>query len=113
MAGNIECSSFTWKLCRKLVDEVVVVPEEAIGGAMRWALEMPHILLERIAALGTAALRPEIIESAGRNPAVVLTRGKLAPETRRACWDDPGRGARAIRGLAGGPTAARRSATPV
>ena len=57
VAGNIERDSITWKLCRQLVDEVVVVDEEAIADAMRWAIEVPHILLEGSAALGIAALQ--------------------------------------------------------
>jgi threonine dehydratase len=73
VAGNIERTSITWKLCKQLVDEVVVVDEEAIAEAVRWALEVPHILLEGSAALGIAALRPGVTEVAGRNVAVVTT----------------------------------------
>lgn len=73
VAGNIEKASITWKLCRQLVDEVVVVDEEAIGEAMRWALEVPHVLLEGSAVLGIAALRAGIIEASGCNVAVVAT----------------------------------------
>jgi threonine dehydratase len=73
VAGNIERTSITWKLCKQLVDEVVVVDEEAIAEAVRWALEVPHILLEGSAALGIAALRPGVTDVAGRNVAVVTT----------------------------------------
>ena len=57
VAGNIERDSITWKLNRQLVDEVVVVDEEPIADAMRWAVEVPHLLLEGSAALGIAALQ--------------------------------------------------------
>jgi threonine dehydratase len=83
VAGNIERDSITWKLCRQLVDEVVVVDEDAIAEAMRWALEVPHILLEGSAALGIAALRPELVDISGRHVAVVLTGRNVAPETLR------------------------------
>jgi threonine dehydratase len=73
VAGNIERASITWKLCKRLVDEVVVVEEDAIADALRWALEVPHILLEGSAALGIAALRPGIVDVTGRRVAVVLT----------------------------------------
>lgn len=73
VAGNIERTSITWKLCRRLVDEVVLVDEDAIAGAMRWALEVPHIVIEGSAALGIAALEPSVLDMTGRNVAVVLT----------------------------------------
>jgi threonine dehydratase len=73
VAGNIEHDSITWELCRRLVDEVVVVDEEAIADALRWALEMPHTLLEGSAALGIAALRAGAVEVGGRNVAIVTT----------------------------------------
>ncbi|HEY8170971.1 MAG TPA: pyridoxal-phosphate dependent enzyme [Candidatus Limnocylindria bacterium] len=84
VAGNIERSSITWKLCRKLVDEVVLVEEDAIAAAMRWALEVPHILLEGSAALGIAALQPGVLDTSGRNVAVVTTGRNVTVETLRA-----------------------------
>lgn len=83
VSGNIERHSVTWKLCRKLVDEVVVIEEDAIADAMRWALEVPHILLEGSAALGIAALQPGVVDVAGRNVAIVLTGRNVAAETLR------------------------------
>ncbi len=83
VSGNIERHSITWKLCRKLVDEVVLVEEDAIADAMRWALEVPHILLEGSAALGIAALQPGVVDVAGRNVAVVITGRNVSAETLR------------------------------
>lgn len=73
VAGNIERTSITWQLCRRLVDEVVVVEEDAIADAVRWALEVPHILLEGSAGLGIAALRAGLADVADRRVAVVTT----------------------------------------
>jgi threonine dehydratase len=84
VAGNIERSSITWKLARKLVDEVVLVEEDAIAAAMRWALEVQHILLEGSAALGIAALQPGVLDTSGRNVAVVTTGRNVTVETLRA-----------------------------
>jgi threonine dehydratase len=84
VAGNIERDSITWKLCRDLVDEVVVVDEEAIADAMRWALDVPHILIEGSAALGIAAVRPGIADVAGRNVAIVLTGRNVGADAVRA-----------------------------
>ena len=84
VAGNIERTSITWRLCRQLVDQVVVVEESEIADAMRWAIEVPHLLLEGSAVLGIAALRPGLVELAGRNVAVVTTGRNVSAETLRA-----------------------------
>ena len=83
VAGNIERGSVTWKLCRELVDEVVVVEEEAIAGAMRWAIDVPHLLLEGSAVLGIAALRAGAIEVTERRVAVVTTGRNVGAELLR------------------------------
>jgi threonine dehydratase len=84
VAGNIERHSITWKLCRQLVDEVVVVEEDAIGSAMRWAMEVPHLLLEGSAVLGIAAVQAGTVEVAGRNVAIVTTGRNVSGETLRS-----------------------------
>lgn len=83
VAGNIERTSITWRLCRQLVDEVVLVEEDEIADAMRWALEVPHILLEGSAVLGIAALRAGRLDVAERHVAVVLTGRNVGPDTLR------------------------------
>ena len=83
VSGNIEKSSITWKLCRQLVDEVVLVEEDAIAGAMRWALEVPHTLLEGSAVLGIAALQAGAIDVTDRTVAVVTTGRNVGSETLR------------------------------
>ncbi len=83
VAGNIERHSITWRMCRELVDEVVLVEEDQIADAMRWALEVPHILLEGSAVLGIAALQAGRLDVAARNVAVVTTGRNVAPETLR------------------------------
>ena len=80
VAGNIERASITWRLCRDLVDEVVLVDEPSIAEAMRWALAVPHLLLEGSAVLGIAALRTAAVDVAGRRVAVVTTGRNVAPE---------------------------------
>ena len=73
VAGNIERGSITWRMCRQLVDEVVLVDEEQIADAMRWALSVPHLLLEGSAVLGIAALRAHLGSLADRRVAIVVT----------------------------------------
>ena len=86
VAGNIERTSITWKLCKQLVDEVVVVEEEQIAEAVRWAIDVPHILLEGSAALGIAALRPGVTDVAGRNVAVVTTGRNVTLDALRGAF---------------------------
>ena len=73
VAGNIERDSITWKMCRQLVDEVVVVDEEQIADAMGWAIDAHHLVVEGSGALGIAALRARLGGLAGRRVAVILT----------------------------------------
>ena len=82
VAGNIERDSITWKMCRQLVDEVVLVDEEQIADAMRWALDVPHLLLEASAVLGIAVLRNrQLVSLRGLRVAVVVTGRNVSLET--------------------------------
>ena len=83
VAGNIERTSITWRLCRQHVDQVVLVEEDEIAGAMRWAMEVPHLLLEGSAALGIAALRPGLLDLTDRHVAVVTTGRNVSLDTLR------------------------------
>ncbi|MEO8511314.1 MAG: pyridoxal-phosphate dependent enzyme [Chloroflexota bacterium] len=74
VAGNVERDSITWKLVKRHVDEIVLVEEDEIADAMRWAIETPHLLVEGSAALGIAALRMHRAgDLGGHNVAVVLS----------------------------------------
>jgi threonine dehydratase len=84
VAGNIERSSITWKMCRQLVDEMAIVDEQQIADGMRWALDVPHLLLEASAVLGIAALRSRQVGSLrGLRIAVVVTGRNVSTETIR------------------------------
>jgi threonine dehydratase len=84
VAGNIERDSITWKMCRQLVDEMAIVDEDVIADAMRWALDVPHLLLEASAVLGIAALRNRQLASLrGLRVAVVITGRNVSVETVR------------------------------
>jgi len=84
VAGNIERDSITWKMCRQLVDEMAIVDEDVIADAMRWALDVPHLLLEASAVLGIAALRNrQLVSLRGLRVAVVITGRNVSAETLR------------------------------
>jgi len=84
VAGNIERDSITWKMCRQLVDEVVLVDEEQIAGAMGWALDVHHLVVEGSGALGIAALQARLGGLDARRVAVVLTGRNVDGETLRS-----------------------------
>lgn len=86
VAGNIERTSVTWRLCRQLVDQVVLVEEDEIADAMRWALDVPHILLEGSAVLGIAAVRGGHLDVANRRVAIVTTGRNIGSETVRRLY---------------------------
>ena len=84
VAGNIERDSITWKMCRQLVDEVVLVSEEQIADAMRWTIEAHHLVVEGSAALGIAAMRARLGALEGRHAAIVITGRNVDADTVRA-----------------------------
>jgi threonine dehydratase len=82
VAGNVERGSITFRLARRLVDEIVLVGEEPIAAAMRWAASELHQRIEGSAALGIAALQQGRLGSlSGRRVAVVLTGGNVDATT--------------------------------
>jgi threonine dehydratase len=83
VAGNIERDSITWRMCRQLVDEVVLVDEEQIADAMRWAIEVHHLVVEGSGALAIAALRGRLGGLAGHRVCAVLTGRNVDAETLR------------------------------
>ncbi len=54
--GGIEENSVTFELCRKYVDEIILVEEETILRAIRIALVEQHQVIEGAAAVGVAAI---------------------------------------------------------
>lgn len=73
VAGNVERGSITFKMCRQLVDEIVVVEEDQIATAMRWIVGTHGLLVEGSGALGVAALLGGLAGMKGRRVATVLT----------------------------------------
>ena len=54
--GGIEENAVTFELCRKYVDEIILVEEETILRAIRSALVEQHQVIEGAAAVGVAAI---------------------------------------------------------
>ena len=87
VAGNIERDSITWRMCRQLVDEMVVVDEEQIADAMRWAADVHHLVIEASAALAIAVLRARLGGMQGRSVAAVITGRNVDVATLRSVLD--------------------------
>jgi threonine dehydratase len=68
----------TFEVNSRLVDDVVIVPEDAIVEAMQFCFSRLKIVIEPSGAVPLAALRSGAVRAAGRT-AVVLSGGNIAP----------------------------------
>lgn len=80
-AGSVEAGSITFELCRELVDDWVLVPEDAIKDALRMVIDTEHQLIEGSAAMAFAAARLRSTELAGQRVAVVSCGGNISSST--------------------------------
>jgi threonine dehydratase len=83
LSGDIELKSITIDITQRMVDQIVLVPEEAIAEAMRWLLFDCGWVVEGGGAVGIAALRSGIIEQDDRSTVVVVSGGNIDEETLR------------------------------
>ena len=80
-AGSVEPGSITFELCRELVDDWVLVSEDAISAAMRMVIDTEHQLVEGSAAMAFAAVRDRRTELEGKRVAVVSCGGNISSKT--------------------------------
>jgi threonine dehydratase len=80
-AGSVEPGSITFELCRELVDEWVLVSEDAISAALRMVIDTEHQLIEGSAAMAFAAARARRTELEGQRVAVVSCGGNISART--------------------------------
>jgi threonine dehydratase len=73
VSGNNERDSITWRMCRQLVDEMVVVDEDQIADAMRWLIDAHRLLAEGSGALPVAALRAGLTGTQRMRVAAVIS----------------------------------------
>ena len=74
-AGGVEPDAITFELCRRLVDEFVLVSEEEIAAAMRQFIDYEHQLIEGAAGVALAAMNRQRDSLAGRKVVVLVCRG--------------------------------------
>ncbi|MFI5697646.1 pyridoxal-phosphate dependent enzyme [Kribbella sp. NPDC051586] len=80
-AGSVEAGSITFGLCRELVDDWVLVSEDAISAGLRMVIDTEHQLIEGSAAMAFAAVRERRAELAGQRIAVVSCGGNISSKT--------------------------------
>lgn len=83
LSGEIEANSITIDLAQRFVDEIVLVSEAAIAGAMRWLLFKGGWVVEGGGAVGVAALQSGAIPPDNRPTVVVLSGANIDESTLR------------------------------
>jgi threonine dehydratase len=83
-AGGIEKDSITFPLCRRLVDDYILVSEEEIRQAMRLFIETHHMLIEGAAAVPLAALLKTSERFQGKTIIIVLCGANISLETLKS-----------------------------
>jgi len=76
-AGGIEAGSITFDLCRRFVDDYVLLSEEEIAAALRLVVEKHCMLIEGSAALPVAAFLKNRERFAGRDVVLVISGAKI------------------------------------
>jgi threonine dehydratase len=80
-AGSVEPGSITFALCQELVDDWVLVTEDAISAALRMVIDTEHQLVEGSAAMAFAAARDRRTELEGKRVAIVSCGGNISSDT--------------------------------
>jgi threonine dehydratase len=80
-AGNVEPGSITFELCRSLVDDWILVSEDAISAALRMVIDTEHQLIEGSAAMAFAAARARRAELEGQRIAIVSCGANISAGT--------------------------------
>jgi threonine dehydratase len=83
-AGGIERGTVTFAICRRLVDDFILVGEDEIKDALRLMIDKHALLVEGAAALSVAALLQQPERFSGRTAALILSGGKISRETLRS-----------------------------
>jgi len=84
LAGDVEKDSITLKMVKTVMDDLILVPEDALKDAIRWTLQHHNWVIEGAAAVTVAALQTEKIPNDGRTTALIICGGNLDYETLRS-----------------------------
>lgn len=78
-AGGVETDSITFDLCRRIIDESVLISEDEIREALRTLIGRHHSLIEGAAAVAAAAYLGQRDRWSGANVAIVLCGANIDP----------------------------------
>jgi threonine dehydratase len=81
--GGIEKGSITFELCKKYVDEFIVVQEDTIQIAIAQLLYHQHQIVEGAGAVGVAALLEQPLKFKDKNVGVLISGGNIDQELLR------------------------------
>jgi threonine dehydratase len=76
-AGGIEKGSVTFDLCRRLVDDFILLEEAEIIAAMRFLDQEEGLMIEGAAALPVAAMLKDRTKFTGRRTALIVSGGRV------------------------------------
>ncbi len=79
-AGGIEPGSITFDICKKYVDDFVLVTEEEIKDAIKLIIQNHYMLTEGAGALSVASFIRQKEKYAGQNVVLILSGGKISSE---------------------------------
>lgn len=82
-AGGLEAGAITFDLCRRLVDQFVLVSEAEIAAAMRLIIETQRLLIEGAAGVAVAAYLKTQASFRGRRVAIVMCGANIGLDTLR------------------------------
>jgi threonine dehydratase len=82
-AGGIEQGAVTFNLCKKYVDDFILVSEEEIKEAMKLILEKHFMLIEGAGALSVASFLKAKERFKGKNVVLIISGSKLTLDTLR------------------------------
>jgi len=80
-AGGIEEGSITFDLCRRLIDDYILVTEDEIKEALKLIMENHHFLIEGAAAVPIAALLKSTRNFRNQNVVVVICGANISLST--------------------------------
>lgn len=82
-AGGIEPGAITFDLCRKIVDDYVLVDEPEIATAMRLYMDSQHQLIEGAAGVAIAAMLAKETDLQGRKVVILVCGANISRATLR------------------------------
>jgi threonine dehydratase len=83
-AGGIDPDTITFDICRKFVDDFILISEDEIKAAIRFMIDQHQLLVEGAAALSVAAFIKEKQLFTGKNVVLIISGKKISLEQLKA-----------------------------